>query len=399
MAQSISNELTRDHVLLALQDLDAGIEHSFGAPTKYELVHNEKRYPPRAVVGIAHRHLAGSILTPDAFSGGEGPGQANYVLRNLGFTVQPIRPHQGNAYVTSRRFALPTSIEELAGRLWFNLWQQRLWPYREVDVGDTLYWYDPTARAIVWNTTVRDVDRFKYESKEQLRSRLHERFGEDPVDDPYYAQAANQGYCIAYKVTPVEQLNLPKPTDYGLPRLGWLQCKDPEAQAWLSQWLPQNRDGKFTSRLRQTASRAEDEGYFEARNLEDERERKLGEIVHRRGQPEFRAKLIDAYGGCCAVTASDAVQALEAAHITPYLGPQSNHISNGLLLRADIHTLFDLDLLGIDPDSLTVVLSEQLQGTCYEELNGKKLMVPDDPASQPSKVALEHMWKRFQSEA
>jgi hypothetical protein len=85
--ESIPRGLTRAHVLLALADLDAGIAHPFGEPTKYELVHEGRRYAPKAVIGLAHRHLTGEILTPDRFSGGEAPGQANYVLRQLGFTV------------------------------------------------------------------------------------------------------------------------------------------------------------------------------------------------------------------------------------------------------------------------------------------------------------------------
>ncbi|MBN9518739.1 DUF3883 domain-containing protein [bacterium] len=87
MPQAIPPGLTRGHVLLALADLDAGVLHPFGEPTKYELVHAGRRYAPKAVVGLAHRHLAGTILLPDRFSGGEAPGQANYVLRQLGFTV------------------------------------------------------------------------------------------------------------------------------------------------------------------------------------------------------------------------------------------------------------------------------------------------------------------------
>jgi hypothetical protein len=87
MPQSIPKGLTREHVLKALTDLDAGIEHSFGKPTGYELVYEGKHYPPKAVVGIACRHLSGEILPPSDFSGGEQPGQANYELRKLGFQV------------------------------------------------------------------------------------------------------------------------------------------------------------------------------------------------------------------------------------------------------------------------------------------------------------------------
>jgi hypothetical protein len=87
MPQSIPAGLTKDHVLRTLADLDAGISHPFGQPTGYELVHDGKRYAPKAVVGLACRYSIGRILPPEAFSGGEAPGQANFVLRKLGFTV------------------------------------------------------------------------------------------------------------------------------------------------------------------------------------------------------------------------------------------------------------------------------------------------------------------------
>src|SRR4051794_13439121 len=87
MPHSIPKRLTAEHVLLALADRDAGGEHPFGAPTGYELVHEGRRYAPKAVIGLAFRHLQGQILPPEGFSGGEAPGQANYVLRALGFDV------------------------------------------------------------------------------------------------------------------------------------------------------------------------------------------------------------------------------------------------------------------------------------------------------------------------
>ena len=46
MPQSIPKGLTHDHVLKAIADLDAGIEHPFGKPTGYEVVHADKRYAP-----------------------------------------------------------------------------------------------------------------------------------------------------------------------------------------------------------------------------------------------------------------------------------------------------------------------------------------------------------------
>ena len=154
-------------------------------------------------------------------------------------------------------------------------------------------------------------------------------------------------------------------------------------------------DGRFAVDLTTTAEKTTDEGYFSPATLQDERKRRLTEIVERRGQPEFRNKLISAYQGRCAVTGSDALAALEAAHIIPYCGPKSDHISNGLLLRADIHTLFDLYLIGIHPKSLTVALGPVLKNTSYSKLEGKTISVPMRSASRPNSNALGERWLEF----
>jgi hypothetical protein len=90
MPRSIPKGLTASHVLFALADLDADVGHSFGPPTGYELIHQGRRYAPKAVIGLAFRHYDGRVLSPEDFSGGEAPGQANAVLRGLGFTIEKI---------------------------------------------------------------------------------------------------------------------------------------------------------------------------------------------------------------------------------------------------------------------------------------------------------------------
>jgi predicted restriction endonuclease len=66
------------------------------------------------------------------------------------------------------------------------------------------------------------------------------------------------------------------------------------------------------------------------------RERTTTSIARRQGQPKFRGDLLKAYRGQCAITGFNAEQALEAAHIYPYKGNDTNKVWNGLLLRADI---------------------------------------------------------------
>jgi 5-methylcytosine-specific restriction protein A len=62
MPQSIPRVLNREHVLRALAGRDAGTDHPFGSPTGYELVHDGRRYPPKAVIGQAHLQLAVGTL-------------------------------------------------------------------------------------------------------------------------------------------------------------------------------------------------------------------------------------------------------------------------------------------------------------------------------------------------
>ncbi|MBR7358544.1 HNH endonuclease, partial [Klebsiella pneumoniae] len=82
-----------------------------------------------------------------------------------------------------------------------------------------------------------------------------------------------------------------------------------------------------------------------------------------------RRKLIEAYDGRCAVTGCSIQVLLEAAHITPYAGSWHTRAQHGLLLKTDIHTLFDSGWLWIDAE-LKIRISEQLVGTEYAELDG-----------------------------
>jgi putative restriction endonuclease len=127
----------------------------------------------------------------------------------------------------------------------------------------------------------------------------------------------------------------------------------------------------------------------------DARLRVYRQIVARRGQPGFRAALLEAYQGRCAITGCDAPAALEAAHLRPYRGPDSNDVTNGLLLRADIHTLLDLRLLALDPATRTIVISKLLAGTQYEALTTRPPADPATASQRPDPDALTIIWQDF----
>lgn len=153
-----------------------------------------------------------------------------------------------------------------------------------------------------------------------------------------------------------------------------------------------SRAGDQSRLLARVTAHINESDYFNTVNEPDTREKVLREVVQRRGQMEFRNNLLAAYNGRCVVSNCDAIPALEAAHIVPYTANGTHAISNGLLLRADLHTLFDLDLIAIQPASRKVVLANELQNTAYAEFDGAKLRAPEKPEATPSEEVLLHRW-------
>ncbi|HRH44455.1 MAG TPA: HNH endonuclease [Pyrinomonadaceae bacterium] len=133
----------------------------------------------------------------------------------------------------------------------------------------------------------------------------------------------------------------------------------------------------FKDDTKEVISKIEDEIEFNPQNIEDARKKIYTSIAVRRGQQKFRQMLIEAYEGKCAVTGCEVKETLEAAHIIPYKGEHTNKLGNGILLRADIHTLFDLGLIAIDTNTMSVILAPTLINTDYNQFNGVELKVSD----------------------
>jgi hypothetical protein len=136
-------------------------------------------------------------------------------------------------------------------------------------------------------------------------------------------------------------------------------------------------------------------GVFSSVSVTDARTKHFEGIIRRRGHPRFRQALMRAYGGKCAITRCDAPEVLEAVLIHPYLSDGTHHVSNGLLLRADLHTLFDLGQIGIDTEKMSVIVAEPLMRSSYRLLAGRPLLLPDRKELQPDTEALDehrHTW-------
>lgn len=110
----------------------------------------------------------------------------------------------------------------------------------------------------------------------------------------------------------------------------------------------------------------------------------------RLGQGSFRAMVTDAYRGRCAVTSERTLPALEASHIRPYAAGGEHALPNGLLLRSDLHRLFDRGYVTVDPEGMRLVVSGRIReefsnGRDYYALHGRPLARPDDPRDAPAR--------------
>jgi putative restriction endonuclease len=116
-------------------------------------------------------------------------------------------------------------------------------------------------------------------------------------------------------------------------------------------------------------------------------------IRPRLGQGSFRLAVLDAYGSACAVTTEHSLPVLEAAHIKPYGEGGEHEVRNGLPLRRDLHTLFDLGFVTVRPDH-TFTVSRQLRdhyanGRTYYALEGREVSTPARAQDRPDPALLE----------
>lgn len=183
--------------------------------------------------------------------------------------------------------------------------------------------------------------------------------------------------CTAYN----KQLAIQR---VSLERLGvGLITESPEIRRLFSD-MPQIFSGPRTGEVESRALERLIEIVFEPRSTA------FRAIQLRRGQKRFRESLLSRYGAKCLISGCNVLDVLEAAHIVPVRNSGGDHILNGLLLRADLHTLFDLDLLGIEPDSLTVYVNESIRSSEYQQFHGRSLLCSFE--CRPSKDALLVRW-------
>ena len=119
-------------------------------------------------------------------------------------------------------------------------------------------------------------------------------------------------------------------------------------------------------------------------------------VAPRLGQGAFRLLVTDAYQRRCAVTGERTLPVLDAAHIRPYADLGPHRLENGILLRKDLHALFDAGYVTVTP-SLELRVSRRIReefenGRDYYALEGAAVRPPMPPNPRPSSEFLE--WHR-----
>jgi hypothetical protein len=186
-----------------------------------------------------------------------------------------------------------------------------------------------------------------------------------------------------FELTNSRQLSL-RPCELdGLIR--YIVRRDRNAEAVLKGWLAA-RPLQLTD---------DDADIAEPGDVLDEREHRHLGIKMRRGRKTFRDELVRRYGARCMVSGCTVAALLEAACIQPKAVPKFNNPTNGLLLRSDLHTLFDLNLLGIDPARLTVAIHPDLLDGDYKSFDGVALQVTNGRG--PNRRALAARWDYYQA--
>ena len=134
-------------------------------------------------------------------------------------------------------------------------------------------------------------------------------------------------------------------------------------------------------------------GYAQVRHLPGGH--KTAMVRVRLGQNKFRKSLLDRYGSICAITGKQPVEALDAAHLYSYAALGEHHEHGGLLLRKDLHRLFDLGWIAIEPNALTISLSQRLKGfPDYASLEGARLVISPPPSVR---IWLKSHWREHRS--
>jgi len=160
----IPDGITSEHILKAISDFESGAPHEFVDSTGYDLLHEGKRYPPKAILGLAAKQILGEPLKPSDFSGGI-KSKCFRVLEDAGFEIVEKAPAKAWVFQANpQNYNVVEALKHLTSVRWVVRQHKD-----EIHAGDRVFlWVSgATAGIVARGTIVTEPDLLK-EAPEEL---------------------------------------------------------------------------------------------------------------------------------------------------------------------------------------------------------------------------------------
>lgn len=378
MASPIPSTLTSQQVRAAVKRFNSGYPHSFSDSTKFDVIVDGQRYPPKAIVGLTVVPRLGKPLKPSDFSGGS-ESKCVRVLERAGFRV--VDKPAPVAWIFQGRpdtWRLDDYLSDLKRITWY-VGQEHFAPSMRVGQSVFIWRAAGTTRApcgIIARCTIR--------ARPRIRKGLAAEFGYAIGRHSKKAALAVELSVDSVFTSPDRMLHEGRIShDIVLRGLRILRMRNQ------TNYPLQSDQVKRIAKLlgEKIASFKSAVATDEAPDDDPKKKRRFA-VTIRTGQGKFRANLLRLYNGRCAISGTDVAGALDACHLWVHSRSGINHSKNGILLRADLHRLFDKGLMGIDAKTMTVVVWPELANSDYHQYHGVKLATRTDGGGVSKKYLL-----------
>jgi len=401
-------DLTRESVLKAIAECDELgqdqflAKHGFAPARFYRVLHDGREYDSKAIAGVAHAYATGRALTAAEFSGGQ-----NTVVRALGalgFTLTKTpqgAPAQRRAWLVMTK----TEYRRLGGGEKYDddaashySWDSNVANSRQVSPGDAIVVWDQNdlIGASVIETIAegektkaigrcRECGTTNYLERKTLQPRYRCYDCGTEFDEPTFTESNvktfrtthDQGWVDLAGVLDATQLRALCVKNYSQNSIRELRWDDFRAAVEAA------APGQPLTIVEATSRQLSGGGHL------------TRPVRVRLGQPAFRAELIRRYGLNCAFTGPSPAETLEACHLYSYADVGVHDSEGGLLLRRDLHRLFDHGLIAIDSAGTIDVTDEIRKYPSYGDIHGNRVGIT---LSTKQKAWVQLHWDEWRSE-
>jgi ribosomal protein S27AE len=378
------SDITREAVVEAMREYDElGADqflakYGFAPARKYRVAELGRQYDSKAIAGVAHGYATGHTLTSSEFVGGQDTVVKTLV--GLGFRFAPIAADQTRAWLVLakldyRRLGGSTTYDDDASSHYS--YDSNVANSQQVSVGDRLVLWDETT--LIGASTVASISerpgtklisrcpnctRTNFEPRKTMTPRFrcgdcHYEFEEPKVtevDVTLYQTDHSQGW-----------VDLGGMLDGAFLRTltGYSQNSIRRINDW----------NEFAFAIEAVAGSGALTPVKIAQSQVIAGGHAVRQVNVRIGQPAFRAELIRKHGHVCAFSGPAPAEALEACHLYSYAEIGRHEADGGLLLRRDLHRLFDRGLLAVTEDGTVDVADSLTPYPLYAALHGQPLLV------------------------